>query len=380
MKSLTPSGDFWMKIALYNLTTTTKLGGIETFNWEMARALERKGHCVHIYGGRNAHVRDDLYNVPIYTYPYIKRSFIPNFGSRFRKFMERFSFGVSALRDISIRGYDYIYVSKPYDVPLTLLAAVLSQAKVIYGSGGTEFFPGYAYLMKKVDYFFACSHFNALQIERYCGIRPQVLPNGVNTDVFKPLPIDSDVRQELAVADGQLVIISACRLVGWKGLQYAIKAVARLLRKGYSVKYYIIGDGEYKETLHTLVKDLAVEKSVIFLGNMPNAVLPRYYSLATVALFPSIANETFGISIAEAMACGVPVISTTVGGIPEVLGEGSGLLVSPENDHDLAAALEKLITDEKLRKKLGDAGRQRVSENFNWDKVVDRFERYLQSG
>ncbi len=366
-----------MKIALYNLTTTTKTGGIETFNWEMAKALARKGHTVHIYGGKGSIFQDVPNNVSIYTYPYIKRELIPNLGTRFRKFMERLSFSVFAIKALIKRDYDYIYVSKPFDIPIALIASYYSGSKAIFGSGGTEFFPGYKYLAKKIDYFFASSKFNASQIERYCGVRPKVLPNGINTEVFKPQNPDVELKNSLKITDNEFVIISACRLVGWKGIQYAIKAIGMLIKKGYPIKYLIIGDGEYKKELQTIVITLKMENNIIFLGSINNSELPVYYSIADIAVFPSIADETFGISIAEAMACGVPVVSTTVGGIPEVVTEGTGFLVPPKDEDAIAGKIKILISNNKIKEDMSIAGRRWVEDNFRWDRIVEKFDRYI---
>jgi glycosyltransferase involved in cell wall biosynthesis len=366
-----------MKIALYNLTTTIKQGGIETFNWEMARALSKRNHSVHIYGGKGEIIPEVSDGVSVHTFPFLKRELIPDFGSRFRKFMERLSFGLFSLRHLISRRYDYIYVSKPFDIPVVLLASFFSKAKVVFGSGGTEFFPGYSCLVKNVDYFFSCSVFNASQIEQYCGVRPLVLPNGINTDLFKPQTADHELKKSLDLADSDKVIISVCRLIGLKGINYAIKAVARLIKKGHPIKYVIIGEGAERQKLESLAKELDIADNIEFLGNKKNAELPRYYSVADLAIFPSIASETFGISAAEAMACGVAVISTTVGGIPEVVSEGTGLLTPPRDEDALTKAVEKLIADDPLRKKMGMRGREWVMKKYGWDGIVNAFEEYI---
>ena len=168
--------------------------------------------------------------------------------------------------------------------------------------------------------------------------------------------------------------MSACRLVGWKGIYYAIKAVAELIGKGYSLKYLIAGDGEERGKLEALAKESNISDNVVFLGRMQNSELPLYYSLADIAVFPSVADETFGISIAEAMACGVPVVSTRVGGIPEVVIEGTGLLVPPRDGHSLAEAIESLLKDRALLEKTGVLARDWIVNNFSWDSVVGKFE------
>ncbi|MGD0283407.1 MAG: glycosyltransferase family 4 protein [Dissulfurispiraceae bacterium] len=364
---------FCMKIALYNLTTTIGFGGIETFNLELGRARAARGHTVHISGGKGPAI-SDLPGVPVYAYPYISRDSIPDLGSRFRKFVERLSFGRYAFRDLTGQRYDYIYISKPYDLPVALLSAHYSKAKVIFGSGGTEFFPGYKYLAKQADHFFACSEFNASQIKEYCGLTPYVLPNGVNTGLFRPLSPELKIREALHISDADSVVMSACRLIGLKGISYAIKAVAELVSKGHSIKYLIAGDGKERGKLEALAKESNISDRVVFLGRIPNSELPLYYSLADIAVFPSIADETFGISIAEAMACGAPVVSTRVGGIPEVVTEDTGLLVPPRDAHALAEAIGSLLKDRALLDKTGVLARDRIVNSFSWDSVVSKFE------
>ena len=363
-----------MKIAFYNLTTTTKSGGIETFNWEMGRLLAGQGHEVHLYGGRGP-IRPYAHpGLTVRTYPYTPRERFPNLGTRFRKFMERLTFARHAWKDLAAGGYDYIYVRKPYDLPWALLAARRCGARVVYGSGGTEFFPGYRFLVKRVDIFTACSRYNADEIEAYTGIRPHVLYNGVDVDLFRPQPPDVELGRSLGLAEGVPVLVTACRLIGWKGVDDAIRAVGVLKDQGLKVRHLVLGDGEVRAVLERLAQDLGLEGSVAFLGRVNHEELPRFYSLAALAVFSPVGAETFGISIAEAMACGVPVVATKVGGIPEVVGEESGFLVPARDVAGLARALAELLKDKNLRARLARSARCRVEERFTWAGTARRFE------
>jgi glycosyltransferase involved in cell wall biosynthesis len=112
---------------------------------------------------------------------------------------------------------------------------------------------------------------------------------------------------------------------------------------------------------------------------MKNSDLPLFYSIADVAVFPSVADEAFGISVGEAMSCGMAVVSTNIGGIPEVVGEDGGILVPPKDEHSLARAIKILISDQDLRKKINVSARKRIVQNFSWDVIIKEFERYIQS-
>ena len=363
-----------MKILFYNVTTTIKHGGIESFCLGLAKNLANLGYDVTICSGSPINV-ELPHNVKILTFPFIPREKFPDFGSRFKKFMERLSFAYSALSTLKNDKYDFFCIFKPYDIPVALFIKKIMKCKIIFFSGGTEFYPGYGCFVKKLDYFFSCSNFNASQIEKYCHIKPVVLPNGIDTQVFKPIQPDLEIKNSLGITN-EKVIISVCRLVGWKGLQYSIKAVNKGVHNGYNLKYLIIGDGEYRKNLEKLVNSLKIDDRIIFLGNKNNFELPKYYSISDIAIFPSIANETFGISIAEAMACVIPVISTTVGGIPEVIGD-AGFLVPPCDEDAILDKIKFLIDNENFRIELGFKGRQRVMQNFSWDIVIKKFLEYL---
>ncbi|MBF0456387.1 MAG: glycosyltransferase family 4 protein [Nitrospirae bacterium] len=361
-----------MKIAIYNLTATTKAGGVESFTLGIAAALVKRGHIVHIYGGKGSLI-DMPGGVAVFTYPYLNRRHVPNFGSRFRKLVERLSLMVFALVPL-IRGrYDYLYIHKPYDLPAALLVSALSGAKAVFSSHGAEFFPGYRPMVKRLFRLFSCSLYNALDVERNASVRPIVLYNGIDTDKFRPMPKSVELINRHSPKD-ERIVLSICRLVGWKGLQYAISALVHI-DKSLSVKYLIGGEGPYENTLRKLASDLHVEDKVVFLGRLSSAEIPSYYSIAHAAIYPSVADETFGISIAEAMSCGVPVVAANVGGIPEVVTEDTGFLIPPGDAQAIAAAVNTLVMDEELRQRLGHAARHRVLGNFSWSVIANRFEK-----
>jgi glycosyltransferase involved in cell wall biosynthesis len=112
---------------------------------------------------------------------------------------------------------------------------------------------------------------------------------------------------------------------------------------------------------------------VIFAGFVPHAEIPRYYGIACLGVFPSVADEAFGISICEAMACGLPTIGTCVGGIPEVIEDKqTGFLVPPRSEEALMDKIEKLIRNPDEGREIGRKASKRVRELFTWEKVTDR--------
>lgn len=156
-----------------------------------------------------------------------------------------------------------------------------------------------------------------------------------------------------------------------KGIDTLLNAVPIIRKKILNLCLYIAGSGPEENKLKELVKELNIEENVNFLGYVSEIEKYSYYKSADVCVFPSI-YEPFGIVLLEAMACGKPVVASNVGGIPFVVEEGkTGLLFESGNIEDLADKIMTILENEKLREKMGEAGRERAKE-FTWDKIAER--------
>jgi glycosyltransferase involved in cell wall biosynthesis len=346
---------------------------VETFVWEVSRELARRGEEVHIIGGEGT-IRKEAAGVKITLFPFWPRERIPHLGTRFRKMGERLSFGCRAYPTLIGEKYDVFHIHKPYDLPWAWAVKKRTGCKVILGSHGTDFFPGDRIFISAVDRAVSCSHFNASQVKDRYGIPPRVIYNGIDPEVFRPLAPDLRLRKEMGIPEESRVVVFAGRLIGLKGVHILLQAMIRLDRK-VPWRLIIIGDGNAREELHRLGQDLGIREWVIFPGYVANRDLPRYYSFADLAVFPSLADETFGMGICEAMACGRAVLSTRVGGIPELVTDGeTGVLVEPRNWEELGDRMDLLLSDPNLRTHLGKKALDRARSCFTWEKVADRLQ------
>ncbi|MBP2673691.1 MAG: WalN protein [Deltaproteobacteria bacterium] len=363
-----------LKIALYELLVTVSYGGIQTTYWETAKRLSALGHEVHLYGGEGAIRRDLPPEVRILTFPFTERSRFPDLGTRFRKFAERVSFGRHALDSLLRERYDILYIRKPYEFPISLYVRGKTGAKVVYRSGGTEFYPGYRTLASRLDAFLACSRYNAGQIQKHCGLRPEVVYNGVDTGRFAPRARSAAVSTRLGIREGDFVLMGVGRIVGWKGFQFGIRALS-LLNRG-EIKYVIVGDGDRRKALEKEAADLGVGRQVVFAGPVPASEMPEYYSVADVVLFPTIGDDdAFPNTLCEAMACGKPAIGTMKGGIPEGIVEGeTGFLVPPRDAEAIADRTDRFLRAPERVSLMGGRARQRAVDHFSWDVIVARLE------
>ncbi len=191
--------------------------------------------------------------------------------------------------------------------------------------------------------------------------RFSVIPNGVDTALFHPKP--GACRQK------NRVITTNSADVPLKGLRYLLQAVA-VLREKRKIQLIIVGTYRRNGTISRLISDLGIDGQITFTGRIDDAAFIRQYSRASVAVIPSV-YEGFGLPAAEAMACGVPVISTTGGALPEVVGR-AGVLVPPADAEALARALDDLLGDDTRQTRLSRAGSQRVARHFSWRRAAEK--------
>ncbi len=193
----------------------------------------------------------------------------------------------------------------------------------------------------------------------------RVIPLGLHTDRFdSPDPVEiARIRCQF----GPRILLSVGRHVPYKGFEYLIRAMQHV-----EARALLVGDGPLRKQLEALAKRMGVENRVVFLGEVHD-VIP-YYHAADAFVLPSITrNEAFGIVQIEAMACGKPVINTSLdSAVPFVsVGGKTGITVTPQNVQELASAMNLLLENEQLRIQYGRAARRRVETQFT-AKVMSR--------
>lgn len=204
-----------------------------------------------------------------------------------------------------------------------------------------------------------------------------VVPCGVHLDRFSPWG-------PMAPRGKRLRVMSIGRLVPRKGMGIAIEALARLIADGHDAELVIVGgsgsgdsltaDPEYQR-LHAIAENRAVTDRVIFAGRLSQTEMPAMLRSADIVVCAPW-YEPFGITPLEAMACGVPVVASSVGGlIDTVVEDVTGVHVPPRDPEALARALAALIADPERARAYGAAGRARVESRYSWDRVAAETER-----
>ena len=221
-------------------------------------------------------------------------------------------------------------------------------------------------LFRNGDLFLPISHFwqDKLRALGCPAQRLKVHHVGIDCEQFAFQPRTRD-------ADEPTILISVARLVEKKGIEFAIRALSRLVALKLNVQYRVIGDGPLSATLKQLVSDTQLDDYVSFLGSKTSKEVADELSRAHVFLAPSVTSrsgdmEGIPTALMEAMATGLPVISTLHSGIPELVEDGvSGMLVGERDVPALAQAIQEFTANVGRWPAMGTAGRQKVLEEFN---------------
>lgn len=216
---------------------------------------------------------------------------------------------------------------------------------------------------------------------RHTGLpagRCVVIPNGVDAGRFRPdAQARRRLRSEWGVNPSDAVFAMVGRLDDQKGVDVLLDAVDSLARSGRAPDVVIAGDGPRRDLVREFIAAGQAQRRVRWLGFRDD--VPDVLSAADVLVMPS-RWEGFGLSAAEAMAAGLPVVASRVAGLEEVVADGrTGLLIPPGDADALTAAMIRTRDDELLRKRMGEAGRRRVERRFSIETYVRAHERLYQS-
>jgi len=208
--------------------------------------------------------------------------------------------------------------------------------------------------------------------------RIEVVRPGVDAERFSRGDAES-IRRRFGLRGAKL-LVTVGRLTARKGHHQVIRALPKVIGRVGPTAYLIVGRGECEQELRDLAAHLGVSDHVIFAGLVPDGQLPSFYAAGDVFVMPNRRLpdgdvEGFGMVFIEAGAAGRPVIGGRSGGVPEAIDhQRTGLLVDAESVDAVADAISRLLSDEALRTRMGQAGRQRAQREFDWDGIAQRIQ------
>lgn len=227
--------------------------------------------------------------------------------------------------------------------------------------------------LRRADRILATSHALARETQEYTAKRVAVTPFGIDTQAFKPEEVESFFDRD------DIVVGTIKALEAEYGIEQLIRAFALIRQRNETVplKLLIVGGGSLETQLKELSGKLGIGDMVVFTGRVEHARVAQFHNMISVFVAVS-ESESFGVAVLEACACERPVVVSNVGGLPEVVQDGVTGFVVPRGDvAKTSEAIERLVLDEELRRRMGRTGRQRVLALYDWkDSVALMIETY----
>jgi glycosyltransferase involved in cell wall biosynthesis len=345
-----------------------------TIKW--AKALSAMSNAVVIFSLQkcNANYYDGYDSIDVHSVDYDASLFRPDANSLARiKYLK----ALPKLRRL-IKQFKPDIVHSHYATSYGFLGAVSGFSPYILSVWGSDIyiFPHKSFLhrlfikynLSKADRILSTSHALAEETSKYTDTTIDVIPFGINMEVFKPLEYKNPFGDEC------IIIGTVKSLETVYGIEYLIEAF-NILKHKYSdlpLKLFLVGGGTRETHLKQLVSQMGLAKDTLFTGKVPYDKVPMYHNMISIYVALSL-SESFGVSIIEASACEKPVVVSDVGGLPEVVNNGvTGFIVESGNVQHAVEAIEKLILNDNLRQKMGRAGRTMVAKRYNLDDSLNR--------
>jgi glycosyltransferase involved in cell wall biosynthesis len=394
-----------LRICILSYRSNPHCGGQGVYVRNLSRALSDLGHRVDVISGPQYPVLDndirliklpslDLYNPEdLFRMPKMHEllntiNFIEWFGISTMGFSEPLTFGMRVNRYLKqhLRQYDIVHdnQSLSYGVwsikrriptvatihhPITVDRKLEVNSETILWRK-LKHLRWYSFIhmqktvAKTLPHIITVSSCARKDISRDFSIpsdRFSVIPNGINTDLFYPIP---EIQREK-----NRVIVTNSADTPLKGLFFLLQSIAKI-SKDRDIRLIVVGTPKKNGHVINLIKKLGIGRIVKFTGRITNEEFVRQYARATVAVVPSV-YEGFGLPAGEAMACAIPVISTTGGALPEVVGDG-GLLIPPADPAALTRAILDVLDTPGLAQRLSEAGFQRVQNHLTWKAAAQK--------
>ena len=362
------------RIVVLVTSAFTGIGGIETFNRALAHALDvlapQHGWSIKVLS-LLGHER-----VPE------ARDYLPSAQCKLRGFSgSRMQFALSALH--AARFAEIVIIGHVNLLPLVPMMGGSVKYLVTHGIEVWKELPRLQKVgLSRITRILSVSSYTKREMMRLNGIEEDrfcVFPNTLDP-LYRRYQQTKVDRRTLGLPEG-LMLLSVSRLVSsecYKNIRAVITCLREVLGRVPEAFYVVVGDGTDRKILRDLAEHNGVGEKVFFTGTIPDELLPSYYEACDLFVLPSI-REGFGIVFLEAMHHGKACIGANAGGVPEVVQHGhTGLLVDASGiPRLLPQAILRLLTDEALRKSMGERGKQALESNFSLARFRSRLQEIL---
>ncbi|MXW64607.1 MAG: N-acetyl-alpha-D-glucosaminyl L-malate synthase BshA [Bacteroidetes bacterium SB0662_bin_6] len=360
-------------------------GGSGVVATELGKALALRGHQIHFIAYsmpfRLAHVTENIsfHEVAVNTYPLFE--YPPYSLALTGKMVD-----VARFEHLDIL---HVHYAIPHATSAVLAREILREqglyVPVFTTLHGTDITlvgqdPGFApvvnHAINHSDGVTAVSEYLRSETKRHFQVDApiEVIPNFIDTTRFRRC--ENKAFKQAVCPDGGKVIVHVSNFRPVKRVEDVIRVFHRLVQEGMAVNLLLAGDGPDRMSAERLARELGVWGQIRFLGKQEP--IEELLSIADVFLIPS-GSETFGLAALEAMACNVPIVSSNIGGLPELNVDGETGFLCPLGDIDaLTEKTRAILSDDALQQRLAEGARRRAVEMFDQDRIVPMYEAYYE--
>jgi glycosyltransferase involved in cell wall biosynthesis len=390
-----------MKICVFSIATYWHglRGGMDLHGKHLLEGLSEKNHKVTVISTKHPDGKkyEEINDIKIYyleqtTFGSLRRGWKKQSINKFKDIVKKEL--VDVVLSQSVAGFSVVKVAKSMGIPfVTIMHGYATMGFLSILNQVRSLKEGYLYLVKSYLSAVYYSIFRELpllinssaiiavsdEVRRVIGKRPfvkrdkiKVINYGIDLKLFNFSEEErKTTRLKLNISNHDEVVFFLSLLSKQKGADIAIKALNELTSRK-NLKLILAGDGEYFKEAQLLVKSLKLGSRVIFTGFVHNEDTHKYYNASDIFIFPTLRLESFGIVIAEAMACGKPVIASNIGSIPEVIDNGINGVLFPTGDFmALARQINLLLNDQQRLAMLAKNARQKALEKFSLHRMIE---------
>ncbi|MBB5322241.1 glycosyltransferase family 4 protein [Marinobacter oulmenensis] len=353
-----------MKIAMITNEYPPSIGGVQTHVHELSKALVALGHEVHVvtrWKDKTTLQTEMQDGIHIHRIALSKSHWI--YDWQLSRYLNRLDQKIQ-LDVLHVHGMRPLKACSRLETPLIFTNHTSSflkrakQDKIHLDKMAAQLEPANLVLAPSEE---------LAEATRKCGYKGPVefIANGVDTDKFSPGP--SNLRDKLKIPRDAFVVVLARRLYEKNGVLFLAEAFGKL--KNPNLYLLVAGAGTEQDAFERIILDSGAKERVYMLGGVANGDMPEVYRASDVSVLPSLMEAT-SIAGLEAMACGLPLIGTNVGGIPAILRHhDNGLLVEPRSPEQLAEAITSLTDNPATCTQMGRRSRERTIEEFSWKAI-----------
>ena len=388
-----------------DVSITNILGGAERVLYEESTRLALRGHAVHVltrrlpYHGSDVEningVEEYRYNFQEKLFPFFFKSILSDCRRAFRSLEENFPFDIinfhqpfsalGVLSSISSRKVPLVYtchslsfeeyISRSFS-PRNPFSWLLHRLQVSARKSTEQT------VLKRSDRTVALSEYTREKLQRTYGLpasKISVIPGGVDLERFRPSTEKARIRARMGLPEDKLILFTVRNLVPRMGLENLISAFGIVQDGRIDLLLVIGGEGPLEPALKEQTKRCGVEDCVRFAGYIPDQDLPAYYQMADLFILPTTELEGFGLVTVEALASGLPVLGTPVGGTREILTKlGADYLFEDSTPQSIATGILKALngwaTNKAAYESIAKTCREAAEQHYSWDNHVSKLE------